>query len=77
MGILKDGPGLILAYPNGSSAGALLSLKNKDRKQFIERLQVTGETKAIKRIEPIPCRVKYRSKTKHGKLRHPVFEQFF
>ncbi|MDF2855738.1 MAG: ligB [Neobacillus sp.] len=76
VGLLKGSPGILLTFLDGQPAGALLSLKNQDKMQFYKKMEVIKETDTFKQIRPILCRVKYRMKTKHGKLRLPVFDRF-
>ncbi len=75
-GYTKEDIKFLLSYPDGSSAGFMEFMPREERSKFHSMKQVKSESAEYVFIDPIPCNVKHRFKTKNGKLRIPSFESW-
>jgi DNA ligase 1 len=75
-GIRKGDFGLLLSFLNGKPAGLMEFMPPAARKELYKLQQVVSEDDNFVFIEPVKCRVKYRSITKTGFLRIPSFVEW-
>jgi len=65
-----------LAYPDGSSAGAMEFMPINQRRKFHQIKEVINQSDDYVKIKPLPLTVKHRFLTKSGKLRIPSFHSW-
>jgi DNA ligase 1 len=75
-GLRKDEFGVLLSFENGKSAGLMEFMPSNERKKLYRMYKFKSENDKFIFFDPIKCRVKYRNKTKEGKLRIPSFVEW-